>query len=62
VSPIKRLIHDFRTPPEATKSISVIPAEVKIGRIQTPAQASQTFAIGLARQDSSSAAAAPINK
>jgi hypothetical protein len=50
MSPIKRLLHDFNTPPEATKSISVTPARVTVGRIQTPAQASRTFAAGLARQ------------
>jgi hypothetical protein len=58
MSPLKRLIHDFQTPPEATRSISVAPAEHEVGRIQTPEQASQAFAAGLARQGNSIAAGA----
>lgn len=53
MSPIKRLIQDFLTPPEATKSISVTPADVKPSTIETPDQASATFGRGLVAQNGS---------
>lgn len=52
---LERLFRGFITPPEATPSISVVPAQVDASRIQSPEAAKRIFTLGLRRTPTSAA-------